>query len=282
VTVHQRQTARRRRLGIQLRRLREDADLTIKLAAAQLGYSNSKLSRIENGKISATPGDVRKMLRLYGASKEQQDDLLQVVHEERQKKWWQPYSDVFESPFVTYEAAATTIDCYGGLLIPGLLQTEEYAGAVLRAVRPELPHGEVARRIEFRMLRRTILARDDPPKFSVVLDEAALRRPVGSAHVMSEQIRRLLEFSRHPSITLQVLELESGEHASMDGGFVLLHFEDEQDGDLVFFDTPIRRVAYSDDSKVVALLAAGFTELQRAALDPDESEAFLTRLTKEL
>jgi hypothetical protein len=262
--------------------MREDADLKIGQVAATLGYSISKISRIENGKISATPDDVGKMLKLYGASKEELDDLLQVVHDERQKKWWQAYSDVFESPFVTYEAAAASIDCYGGLLIPGLLQTQEYAGAVLRAVRPKLAPNEAARRIEFRMLRQSILARNHPPRFSAVLDEAALRRPVGSPQVMSDQLHRLIELSGHPSITLQILRFDSGEHAGLDGAFFILHFTEEDDPDLVYLDTPIRKVVYSDSSEAVASLADAFKEMQHAALGPDESAAFLARLARKL
>jgi hypothetical protein len=262
--------------------LREDARLSIGEAATRLGYSSSKISRIENGKISANPADVGDMLELYGANTEQLEDLLHVVREERQKKWWQAYNDVYESPFVTYEATAACIDCYGGLLIPGLLQTQEYAGAVLRAVWPPLDPGEAARRIEFRMLRHTILAREHPPRLSVVVDEAALRRPVGGRQVMSDQLHRLVEFSRHPSISVQVLRFDAGEHAGLDGAFILLHFTDEDDPDLVYLDTPIRRVVYSDSSDVVTSLATAFNEMQRAAMNPEESATFLAGLADEL
>jgi transcriptional regulator with XRE-family HTH domain len=282
VAVHQRQTVRRRRVGAQLRRTRERAGLTIEQAATLLGYSSSKVSRIETGRIGVTPGDLREMFVLYGGSEEQLDFLIQIIHEDQQQRWWQAYRDVFESPYATYEAAAASIDSYAGLLVPGLLQTSDYAGAVLRALRPQVPADEAARRIEFRMLRQTIFSGDDPPAFSVVLDEAVLRRRVGSRHLMARQLQRLMEASTHPSITLRVLSFDAGEHPGMDGALTLLQFSDEGDADLVYFETPIRTVVYSDDPEVILDSRRALERLQGAAMTPDESTAFMAGLAEEL
>ena len=262
--------------------MREDAGLTIKEVSRTLGCSESKISRIENGKTRASPDDIRELLSIYGAGREKSEDLIRALREESQKKWWEAYQDVFDSPYVTYEAMAASINSFGGLAIPGLLQTEDYARAVLLAVRPDQSPEETARRVEFRMLRQTVLASDDPPLFSAVLDEAALRRLVGGSEIMLKQLQRLAEFSRRPSVTLQVLRFAEGEHAGMSGHFTVLHFAEEGDADLVFFDTPIQDVAYSDDPRVAGDYRAAFKELQRISLDPDESARFLDSMVEEL
>jgi transcriptional regulator with XRE-family HTH domain len=262
--------------------MREGARLTLEEVAAALGYSDSKISRIETGKISVTPGDVRNMLVLYGASEEQLEGLTQVAREEREKKWWHAYRDVFQSPYVTYEAAAASIDSYGALLVPGLLQTKEYAAAVLRGLRPHASPEDTARRVEFRMLRQLILAGEHSPRLSVVLDEAVLRRRVGGREVMLGQLHRLLKASTHPSITLQVLEFNAGEHPGMHGPITLIRFMEEGESDMVLFEAPTRSVMYTDDPQVVKDSSAALDLLKRVALKPDESAVFLSELAKEL
>jgi transcriptional regulator with XRE-family HTH domain len=262
--------------------LRDDAGLTIEEVAGRLRCSESKVSRIENGQIGASPDDVREMLLLYGTTEQRLEDLIQVAREERKKKWWHAYRDVFDSPYVTYEAAAKLIESYGGLLVPGLLQTKEYATAVLRALAPQISPDEVARRIEFRMLRQTILAADDPPLLTVVLDEAVLRRQVGGRDMMRNQLRRLINASANSSVTLQIVEFGAGQHSGLGGSFTLLHFENEDDRDLVYFETAIRSVVYSDDPHVVQDSMEAFERLRGVALSPDESTALLVTLTNEL
>jgi transcriptional regulator with XRE-family HTH domain len=167
-------------LGLELRQLREAAALTIEVVAEYMNCSSTKISRIENGRVTASPRDVRNLLDLYGVSDHMRDQLLTTARLARQKSWWEAYGrDLPVVTFVGLEAGAASIRQYAALLVPGLLQTADYAGLVLRAVRPDLPIEQIERRVELRMARQSILDADDAPTLHVVLDEAALRRPIG-------------------------------------------------------------------------------------------------------
>jgi transcriptional regulator with XRE-family HTH domain len=282
VTVRQSPTVRRRRLVTELRRLREAAGLTIDQVAEALECSDSKISRIETGHVGATPRDVRDMLMLYGVTGTEQDELIQIAREARQKAWWHAYSDVPPTPYVGFEAAASAIHYYGASLVPGLLQTEEYARAVLRAVRPRLGFSEVERRVRLRMDRQAILIQDSPPSVSVILDEAAVRRLVGGPEAMLRQIHRIIAATAQPSVEVQILPFTAGQHAAMDGGFTHFHLAEAADPDRVFFETPTGIEIYTDDPGEVDSCVANFESLRNASLKPDSSISFLTRLTKEL
>ena len=214
-------TVRRRRLGIELRRLREEAGLTIDQVAQRLECSDSKISRIETGQVSATPRDVRDMLKIYEVGEEQRAELLQIAREARQKSWWQAYGDIPVPPAVAFKADAFSMSIYQALAVPGLFQTKDYARAVLRAMRPELAPGQIERRVELRLARQPILTRDQPPALWVVLDEAALRRPIGGLEIMRKQLEHLLEAAAWPNVSVQVLPLKVGAHAGMGGRFII-------------------------------------------------------------
>src|SRR6266853_228704 len=174
-------TVRRRRLALELRRLREAARLTCEEVAEHLECSTSKVSRIETGRVSVSPRDVRDMLDLYGVSAQQGASLVQLARDSRQKGWWHAYSDTIQPQFATYiglESAASEIRIYEVNLIPGLLQTEDYARAVIRAGMMNSPSEDVERSVALRMARQPAVTRDDPPKVWAVMDEAALRRRV--------------------------------------------------------------------------------------------------------
>jgi transcriptional regulator with XRE-family HTH domain len=180
MTARQSPTVRRRRLGAELRRLREEAGLTIERVAATLECSESKVSRIETGQVGAMPRDVRDMLDLYKVGPEQREALIQIARDARQKGWWHAYTDVPVVPgYVGLEVSAAAIDTFGALLVPGLLQTPEYARTVLEALLPDLSAEQIRRRVELRMARQSILNGEHPPTLRAILDEALLRRPVG-------------------------------------------------------------------------------------------------------
>src|SRR5215216_5333015 len=216
-------TGRRRRLGAELRRLREDAGLTIDRVAEALECSPSKVSRIETGQVSATPRDVRDMLELYRVDEDRREAMVQIAREARQRGWWQKFVDVPDGvpAYVGLEAAATSIDVYMSLIVPALLQTPDYARAVIGAVRPDLPRSEIDRRVELRVHRQGLLDQERPPLMRVLLDDAVLARPVGGPAVMAAQRRRLLEDAERAAITLQLLPVAAGAHAGMDGPFTI-------------------------------------------------------------
>jgi transcriptional regulator with XRE-family HTH domain len=276
-------TVRRRRLGIELRQLRESAMLTIEDVARILECSASKVSRIETGQVGATTRDVRDMLEIYGVKDPERDALIQLTREAREKGWWHAYGDDlhFAAPYVGLEAAAASIRTYDTLVVPGLLQTPEYARAVLRAVLPDRLSDEIERRVRFRLARQSLLTEDDPPSLWMVLDEALLHRSVGGPEVMREQLHRLIEAASLPNITLQILAFRSGEHAGMDGAFTILGFVEPADPDVVYLENATSDL-YLERSEEIQRYALLFNHLRAAALKPDDSLVLLAGIAKEL
>jgi transcriptional regulator with XRE-family HTH domain len=280
-------TVQRRRLGIELRRLREQAGKTIDQVAQVLECSDSKVSRIENGQVSATPRDVRDMLQFYGVDPERREELVEFARTARKKGWWEAYSDTPIVPLVGLEVAADRILAYEAMVVHGLLQTKDYASSLIRALQPDLSEGQIRRWVEFRMIRQDLLGRKDPPAFNVILEECALRRPVGGRPVMRAQLQHLGEaVASKPSLTLRILPLSIGEHAAMDGAFTVYSFSEPADPDVVYFEHPsFERVTndhYLESPEIVERYRLAFEGLAAAALGPDESSQFLTRLIGEL
>ena len=265
-------TRRRRLLGVELRRLREDAGLTIDRVAEALECSPSKVSRIETGQVSATPRDVRDMLALYPVSDARREALVQIAREARQPGWWQKFLDVPDGvpAYVGLETAATSIDIYMALIVPALLQTADYARAVIAAVRPDLLTRELDRRVELRMRRQALLDQERPPALRVLLDDTVLRRPVGGAAVMAAQRRRLLADADRPAVTLRVLATEAGAHAGMDGPFTIFGFPAAAERDVVALDSAADAL-YLEEPEDVARYRRVFELLLPAALPPAAS-----------
>jgi transcriptional regulator with XRE-family HTH domain len=272
-------TRRRLRLGAELRRLRDGAGLTIDQVAEALECSPSKVSRIETGQVSATPRDVRDMLGLYRVGEAQREALVQVAREARQRGWWQKFVDVPDGvpAYVGLEAAATSIDVYMSLIVPALLQTADYARAIIGAVRPDLPASEISRRVELRMSRQALLDQDNPPALRVLLEDAVLRRPVGGPAVMAVQRRRLLEAAARPGITLQVLPISAGAHAGMDGPFTIFGFPAPAEPDVVALDSAADAL-YLESPEDLRRYRRVFELLLPAALTPEDSAAFIAAL----
>ena len=228
---------RRRRLAAALKRLREQTGMTADQAAKEIGISKSALSRIENAQVSAMPPVVRGLLELYGVEGDEVGALVQVARDARKRGWWQAYDDVLPNWFEVYvglEAEASEIRTFQPQLIPGLLQTPDYARAVIRAEHPDASTEEVDRRVELRMRRQ----RDEtPPKLWVVLDEAALRRPIGGAQTFKAQLQRVLAIAKKPGNTIQILPFSAGEHGSMGSAFSILAFPEPADPGVVYVET---------------------------------------------
>ncbi|GHF05275.1 transcriptional regulator [Amycolatopsis deserti] len=263
-------TIRRRRLASELRRLREAADLTIDEVAEKLECSASKISRIETGHVGVTPRDARDMLELYGMTGDEREALVQLAREARKPGWWQAYKEVFTGTFVGLEADASSLRAFQALLVPGLLQTEPYARAVIRAMRPDAEESDIQRRVAARTARQQLLTDPNPPEYWAVIDEAVLHRVVGGPEVMAHQAERLLAVAQLPHVTIQVVPFGAGAHPGMEGPFLILGFPEQADPDVVYVDSTSGGffLELPPDVRRYILM---FDHLRATALKPDDS-----------
>ncbi len=277
-------TVRGKRLGIELRRLRRGVELTIEDVAKQLRISESRLSRIETGKAAAQSRDIKKLLDLYGVTDETQRELLlQIAREAQQKGWWTDYEEVLPAGFETYvglETEAERLRVYATILVPGLLQTEDYARAMIRAMRGELAE-EVDELVSLRMRRQERLTGEDPLNLWAVVDEAALRRPIGGHAVMRAQLDHLIESGKLAHVTIQVLPFAKQAHAGLAGPFDIVEFPQPSDQDVVCIDSSGGNV-YVEKSRDVRRHKLVFEHLCAMALDPRESASFIESVKREL
>jgi len=273
-------TIRRRRLGAELRRYRDAAGVTIDVVAERLGCSPSKVSRIETGHTSATPRDVKDMLDVYGINGVESEELVQISREARQKGWWHPFSTVLTGAYVGLEAAARSIRAYEQQVIPGLLQTDKYAIAMIRAARLGDTDREIEQRVRVRMARQALLIQDDPIDLQVVLDEAVVSRPVGGEAVMRDQLLRLIEATQLPNVTLQILPFAAGAHAGMDGTFAILDFPEAEDPSVVFAENATGGL-FLEKSDELRKYNSIFDTVRSSALSPEESRDMIVMLAEE-
>jgi transcriptional regulator with XRE-family HTH domain len=277
-------TVRRRRLALELRRLREAARLTCEEVAEHLECSASKISRVETGRVSVSPRDVRDMLELYGVPAQQRDSLVQLARDSRQKGWWHAYSDTIHPQFATYvglENAASEIRVYEVNLMPGLLQTAEYARTIIKAGAMNGHHEDVERMVALRMARQPALTRDDPPMLWTVVDEAALRRRVGGTELMRAQLEHVLELSGLKNVAMQVIPFGVGAHPAMGRPFVILVFPERIDPDVVYLED-LTSAFYLEDVDEVDRYNVFFNHLRATALSFDDSAALVMSVLKDL
>jgi transcriptional regulator with XRE-family HTH domain len=275
-------TVRQRRLAQALRDLRREAGLTQDAVGARMGWHTSKLFRMENARSPRVDWlDVKELMEMYGVRSPHREALIQLARDARLRGWWTPYRDVFTGSYVALEDESCAMRLYCPELVPGLLQTEDYARAVIRAVRPGYDAGSVERRVTARLARQTeLLDRDCPPDLGLVLNEAVLRRLVGGQQVMAAQLRALAEAARQPRVMLQVLPFSAGAHAALEGGFVLLKFPEETDPDVVYVEG-IMGDLYLESVEEVKRYQSAFERIQAVALSPKESSAFISSLARE-
>jgi transcriptional regulator with XRE-family HTH domain len=277
-------TVRRRRLGMELRRLREASGLMIEDVAKHLECSMSRVSRIETGKSVARIRDVRDMLDLYEVGDEgQREQLLTLAKDAQQRGWWTEYESVLSAGLDTYvglEASAASIRSFQTHLVPGLLQTEEYSRALIKVGRPSESPANIDRMISLRRRRQAMLADAGALEMWAVLDEAVLRRPIGGTSVMRAQLARLLEAEELTSVTIQVLPFTRGAHPGLGGAFTIIGFPAPTDLDVVYVDSPAGNIFLEKD-KDVRRHTTWFDHLRAAALPPDESTDFIAAVADE-
>ncbi|MEU4150954.1 MULTISPECIES: helix-turn-helix domain-containing protein [unclassified Streptomyces] len=268
-------------LGSQLRRLREARGITREAAGYSIRASESKISRMELGRVSFKTRDVEDLLTLYGVDAEaERESLLSLAREANVAGWWHSYTDVLPSWFPTYvglEGAAHLIRVYEVQFVHGLLQTEEYARAVVRRGMKGASTADVERRVALRLERQKHLLADDPegaPEFHIVLDEAALRRPYGDREVMRGQLRHLIEVSERPNVRLQVMPFGLGGHSGESGAFTLLSFPESDLSDVVYVEQ-LTSALYLDKREDVIQYEQALKELQQDSPGPAESRDIL-------
>lgn len=277
-------TVRRRRLGIELRRLRELASFTGDEVAERLEWSHSKVSRIETGRIAVHPNDVRLLLDLYIVEDHQtRSALVALAREGRQKGWWHAFNDVLSKRHALYiglEAATDSINVFEPLVVPGLLQTERYARAVIRGGPAQLPMADMERLIEVRLARQELFSKGEGPRYWAVFEEAVIRRVLGTDDVMREQLERLIEAAARPKITIQVIPFGVSGHAAIAGPFAVFGFPEPTDPEIVYVET-VAGELYLERSEEVRSGRQAFEHLQALALSPGDSVSFIERLIKE-
>jgi transcriptional regulator with XRE-family HTH domain len=275
-------TVRLRRLAAELRRLRSAVDMSREQASEQTGINNATLYRIETARARPQMRTLATLLSLYGVDQEQRDYLTALCRDAGKQGWLRPYhSDLPEeyTAYISFEDEAQSVRNYESLFIPGLLQTEAYARAVIRGVLPMASQQEVEDRVQARMERQQVLTRANPLKLWAILDEAALHRVVGGRKTMQDQLRRLVEAIDQPHVTLQVIPFSQGAHAGMPGSFVLMDFVDPMDTDLIYIDSMAGDLFLESDADI-SRYSMIFDTLRAVALSPDDSTALIAGLAK--
>jgi transcriptional regulator with XRE-family HTH domain len=271
-------------LGSQLRRLREEKNLTREEAGYTIRASGSKMSRLELGRVSFKERDVADLLILYGVrDADQRDALLSLARQANEPGWWHRYSDVLPNWFHAYvglEEAAARIRTYESHLVPGLLQTEDYARALIGGQSTMRPTG-VESRVRLRMDRQRLLTRTDPPRLWAVVDEAALRRQVGGPDVMREQLEHLVAVTKLPNVTLQVMPFHFGGHAAEGQPFVILRFAEPDLPDVVYIEQ-LTSALYLERREDVDHYAGVMDRLAVQAEEPDSSADFINGILTEI
>ncbi|KRV47417.1 XRE family transcriptional regulator [Wenjunlia vitaminophila] len=276
---------RRILLGSQLRRLRESKGITREDAGYSIRGSESKISRMELGRVSFKERDVADLLTLYGVTDEtERAALLGLAREANAAGWWHSYSDLLPSWFQTYvglEEAASLIRTYEVQFVPGLLQTEDYARTVIQFGQPSTPPEVVERRVALRMQRQKLLVSERAPKLWAVIDEAALRRTFGGREVMRGQIERLIEAADQPGVTIQVMPFHFGGHSAEGGAFSILRFPEQDLPDVVYLEQ-LTSALYLDKREDVDQYSQAMERLCVDSLQPDHAVKLLHRIAKEL
>jgi transcriptional regulator with XRE-family HTH domain len=281
----------RRRLGAELRRLRNGAGLHLDEVAGRLRCSTSKISRLETGKGIPKGADVRELMRIYGVAADPEGEmLLRLVRESRTEGWWESYTEgVRPEPFVlddharytALETEASAVRSFDQAALHGLLQVPRYTRGLMEALLPDHSSDQIEQLVELRGRRQEALTRSERPlELAVVLDEAVLNRRVGDAGVMREQLRSILDLSELPSVQVQVLPFEAGVHRVHAGGFNILEFAADELPDVVYRETG-GEGEYLENVSDVDLYKVAFADVTDRALAPDASRALIGRYVED-
>jgi transcriptional regulator with XRE-family HTH domain len=277
-------SARARRLATELRQLREATGLTGEEVASRLGWSPSKISRIETSRTALTVADLRKLVDLYQTPAAVRDRLTELARTAGQRGWWDAYGETLSygySTFLALEDDAESERFYAQAIVPGLLQTSAYAEGIIRAGLLAAPPGEIHRRVQARLTRQRRLVGENPLQISLILDEAVLRRQVGGPAVMTEQIDHLIEMAGYPNITIRILPFSQGAHIGMAGSYALLRFPGPVPSYIVYLENLTDELFIESEAEAYHYLLA-FDRLTELALGPEESINLAAQVAQEI
>lgn len=273
-------TVRRRRLGQELRRLRELKGMTAEEVAERLLVSQSKISRLENGRRSISQRDVRDLCGVYEVEDHRiVDSLMQMAKDSRQQGWWHAFGDIPYSVYIGLETDAASLRVYEPQVVPGLLQTPSYAEALIQGALPETPTSDVEKRVQVRLRRQERISAEEPLRLWAVVDEAALRRVVGSRLIMREQLEQLVEQSKLPHVTVQILPFEMGAHPGLNGQYAILEFPDAADSSVVYIEG-VTSDLYLEKAHDVQKYSVMYEHLRAQALNAEQSRQFISDIAK--
>ncbi|WP_320779073.1 helix-turn-helix transcriptional regulator [Streptomyces sp. CRN 30] len=272
-------TVRRRRLGQELRRLREQKGMTAEEVADRLLVSQSKISRLENGRRSISQRDVRDLCGVYEVEDLRVvDSLMQMAKDSRQQGWWHAFGDVPYSVYIGLETDAASLRVYDPQVVPGLLQTEAYAAALIDGALVEAPTADVEKRVKVRMRRQERISSPDYPlRLWTVLDEAALRRVIGNDQIMHEQLQHLIKMSELPHVTVQVIPFSMGAHPGVSGQYAILEFPDTADSSVVYIEG-VTSDLYLEKAQDVQQYSVMYEHLRAQAWGADRSRKFIAEV----
>ncbi|MFF8918795.1 helix-turn-helix domain-containing protein [Streptomyces sp. NPDC015032] len=275
-------TVRRRRLGQELRRLRELKGMTAEEVAERLLVSQSKISRLENGRRSISQRDVRDLCGVYEVEDHRiVDSLMQMAKDSRQQGWWHAFGDIPYSVYIGLETDAESLRVYEPQVVPGLLQTRGYAEALINGALPEAPPSDIDKRVSVRARRQDrITAQEHPLRLWAVIDESALRRMVGGKQVMIEQLERLVELSNLPHVTVQVLPFAMGAHPGINGQYAILEFPDAADSSVVYIEG-VTSDLYLEKANDVQRYSVMYEHLRAQALNVEQTRDFISGIAKD-
>ncbi|GHF04113.1 helix-turn-helix domain-containing protein [Streptomyces fumanus] len=275
-------TVRRRRLGQELRRLRELKGMTAEEVAERLLVSQSKISRLENGRRSISQRDVRDLCGVYEVEDQRiVDSLMQMAKDSRQQGWWHAFGDIPYSVYIGLETDAESLRTYEPQIITGLLQTRGYAEALIPGALPETSIADIEKRVQVRIRRQErVTAEHNPLRLWVVLDEAALRRIVGNKQIMREQLEHVAEMSKLPHITVQVLPFDVGAHPGINGQYSILEFSDTADSSVVYIEG-VTSDLYLEKAHDVQKYTVMYEHLRAQALNVEQSRQLILDVAKE-
>ncbi|MEU6660608.1 helix-turn-helix transcriptional regulator [Streptomyces sp. NPDC046821] len=275
-------TVRRRRLGQELRRLRELKGMTAEEVAERLLVSQSKISRLENGRRSISQRDVRDLCGVYEVEDHRiVDSLMQMAKDSRQQGWWHSFGDIPYSVYIGLETDAASLRVYDPQVVPGLLQTRAYAETLITGALPETTTTDIDKRVQVRVRRQErIAAPENPLRLWTVLDESALRRVVGSREVMREQLEHLVEQSQLPHVTVQVIPFDMGAHPGLNGQYAILEFPDAADSSVVYIEG-VTSDLYLEKANDVQKYSVMYEHLRAQALNVEQSRQFIAKIAQE-
>ncbi|NDZ79643.1 MULTISPECIES: helix-turn-helix transcriptional regulator [unclassified Streptomyces] len=274
-------TVRRRRLGQELRRLRELKGMTAEEVAERLLVSQSKISRLENGRRSISQRDVRDLCGVYEVEDHRiVDSLMQMAKDSRQQGWWHAFGDIPYSVYIGLETDAASLRVYDPQVVPGLLQTRQYAEALIAGALPETAVTDIEKRVQVRLRRQERVSADESPlRLWVVIDESALRRVIGDKQLMIAQLEHLVELSQLPHVTVQVLPFAVGAHPGINGQYAILEFPDAADSSVVYIEG-VTSDLYLEKAHDVQKYSVMYEHLRAQALNVDQTRQFIMDIAK--